>query len=121
MLFELRQQFRLEAARFLPKLPKEHPCSRTHGHSFVVTLVMKAPLNTQLGWVRDYHEIEQIWNQSIRAKLDHQLLNDVPQLQNPTSEHISLWIYEKIHLQIPEVIQVIVSETPNTECRYPAL
>lgn len=120
MNFELRQQFRIEAARFLPKLPKEHPCSRTHGHSFLITLVMNAPLNTQLGWVRDYHEIEHLWNECIRAHLDHRLLNDVEGLKNPTSEYISKWIFDKISKLIPEITQVIVSETPNTECRYPA-
>jgi 6-pyruvoyltetrahydropterin/6-carboxytetrahydropterin synthase len=119
MNFELRQEFRLESARYLPYLPKSHPCSQTHGHSFRITLVLQGQLNESIGWVRDYHEIQILWDKEIKTQLDHKLLNEVPGLNNPTSELISKWIYEKLRNLIPELKQVVVSETPNTECRYP--
>lgn len=121
MKFELRQEFRLESARYLPLLPKSHPCANTHGHSFRVCLVLQGQLNEQIGWVRDYHEIQVIWDEEIKNILDHKLLNEIAGLSNPTSELISKWIYDKLNVKLPELRQVIIAETPNTECRYPAL
>lgn len=120
MNFELKQQFRIESARFLPNLPAGHPCARTHGHSFLITLRLIGPLDKQIGWVRDYHEIENLMK-PVLNQLDHHLLNEVPGLENPTSEILCRWIFEKAQSVMPELAQVSVSETPNTECSFPVL
>lgn len=121
MNFELRQEFRIESARYLPNLPKNHPCSQTHGHSFRIQIVLQGKLNEQVGWVRDYHEIQILWDKEIKSVLDHKLLNEVTDLKNPTSELISKWIFDKLVQKLPELKQVIISETPTTECRYPII
>ncbi len=118
MNFELKQQFRIESARFLPGLPESHPCRRLHGHSFSITLRLVGPLDPKIGWMRDYHEIEKIM-QPLLKQLDHRTLNEVPGLENPTSELLTQWIYEKAKQNLPELVQVSVSETANTECSYP--
>lgn len=65
MKFEIRQSFSLHCARYLPKLPKEHPCSRIHGHLFQVTLVLRGELSSD-GWVKDFNEIKDIfWGLSV--------------------------------------------------------
>lgn len=120
MLFELKQQFRIESARFLPNLAEGHPCKRTHGHSFLITMRLKGPLDAKIGWVRDFNQIEILMG-PILKQIDHRLLNEVPGLENPTSEILCRWIFEKAHVLLPELIQVSVSETPSTECSYPAL
>lgn len=120
MKFELRQQFQLESARHLPGLPPEHPCARLHGHSFAVVLRLRGEQDAQVGWVRDYHEIEMI-TRPWRAELDHRVLNEVPGLENPTSENLAAWIYARARRDLPELVQVIVRETTLTECRYPVL
>lgn len=120
MNFELKQHFRIESARFLPHLPESHPCSRTHGHSFLITLRLVGPLDTKIGWVRDYNQIE-VLMKPILNQVDHRLLNEVPGLENPTSELLCQWLFEKAHAVLPELVQVSVSETPNTECSYPVL
>lgn len=120
MKFELKQQFRIESARFLPHLPEGHPCRRMHGHSFLITLRLQGEADPQIGWVRDYHEIEKTMKPWLQ-ELDHKILNEVSGLENPTSENLCAWIYNHARKQIPELIQVSVSETPNTECSYPAL
>ncbi len=120
--FEIRTQYRIEAARFLPLLSNEHPCSRTHGHSFVFTLILHSELNPKFGWTMDYHEIDQIWNKEIKAKIDHQLLNTISGLENPTTEILCAWIFNKLENVFQnKLIQIIGSETPNTECRYPII
>lgn len=118
MNFELKQHFQIESARFLPKLPKTHPCSRLHGHSFKIILTLVAPLDPAVGWVMDYNEIQSRF-QPILNLIDHRTLNEVPGLENPTSELLAQWLYEKARAVLPALVQVTVAETPLTECSYP--
>ena len=118
MKFQLKKRFTIESARFLPKLPKEHPCSRTHGHSFHITLTLEGTLDPQLGWLVDYHDIDLIIR-PILQKIDHRLLNEVPGLENPTTEILTAWIYTEVKRVLPELTQVTLKETEDTECSYP--
>lgn len=120
MKFELKTTFRIESARRLTGLPAGHPCANIHGHSFVITLKMVGSQQPQTGWVRDYHEINET-AQGVLREIDHRLLNEVPGLENPTTENLTQWLYEKLRKPIPELVQVTVSETPTTECSYPVL
>ncbi|MCS6838613.1 MAG: 6-carboxytetrahydropterin synthase QueD [Bdellovibrionaceae bacterium] len=118
MMFEIRQTFYIDSARYLPHLPSSHPCSRVHGHRFQITLILHGPL-TQEGWVMDYHQIAQTV-EPIKQKLDHRLLNEISGLNNPTSEHLAAYIYHEVKAKIPLLVQVIVKETAESECRYPS-
>ena len=120
MKFELKQHFQIESARFLPHLPKEHPCSHTHGHSFKIILQLVGDLDPKIGWVMDYHEISKHMSPLLN-QLDHKILNDVPGLENPTSELLAKWIYDRSIQFIPGLKSVTIMETPFTECRYPAV
>src|SRR5690242_7419210 len=94
MKIELKQQFQIESARFLPKLPVSHPCHHMHGHSFKITLSLVGDMDPQLGWLMDYNDIVTAMK-PILSQLDHQVLNQVPGLENPTTENLCLWLYEK--------------------------
>lgn len=118
MIYELKQQFNIESARFLPHLPKTHPCAHLHGHSFIIILTLQGPLEPQVGWVMDYHEITKVM-QPLINQLDHKVLNDVKGLENPTSELLAKWIYENAKTELALLKCVSIKETPNTECRYP--
>lgn len=120
MKFELKTQFRIESARRLTGLPAGHPCANIHGHSFLISLRLIGEQQAKTGWVRDYHEIEET-TKTVLREIDHKLLNDVPGLENPTTENLTAWLYNKLKKPIPELIQVSVSETPTTECSYPVL
>ena len=119
MNFILRQHFQIESARSLPHLPKTHPCSRVHGHSFKIVLTLKGPLDPVLGWVQDYHEISEKFKPLLQM-LDHNLLNEIKGLENPTSENLALWIFNALKPVLPLLTQVTICETPTTECSYPA-
>jgi 6-pyruvoyltetrahydropterin/6-carboxytetrahydropterin synthase len=118
MKFELKTQFQIESARFLPKLPASHPCSRMHGHSFVIILTLQGELDGQVGWVRDYHEINNVMKPLLDL-LDHRVLNEVEGLENPTSELLAFWLFARARRDLPELVRVTVKETPLTECSYP--
>lgn len=120
MKFELKQHFQIESARFLPNLEKSHPCSRMHGHSFRISLRLVGEADPHIGWVIDYNEISQKMK-PILGLIDHAVLNEVAGLENPTSELLAKWIFEKTITTLPQLIQVSVAETANTECSYPVL
>lgn len=119
MKFELKQHFQIESARYLPHLPPEHPCSRMHGHSFKIVLTLVGTLDPVLGWVIDYNEIQKIM-QPLLTQLDHRILNEVPGLENPTSELLAKWLYDHGSQHLANLVRVTVAETPLTECSYPA-
>lgn len=114
---ELRKTFQFEAAHRLPRLPKSHKCHRLHGHSFQVEIVVTGECDPKLGWLIDYAEITKAFK-PIWEKLDHFYLNQVPGLQNPTSENIAVWIWKKLKPQLPLLSEVVVAETCTAKCIY---
>jgi len=118
---ELFYRFRLEAARRLPNLPSEHPCSRLHGHSFRLEVRVSGPLDPALGWVCDFSELETVCN-TLRDQLDHRTLNEIHGLENPTSEHhLALWFWTRLLPQLPGLAEVRVQETDRAGCIYRGL
>lgn len=112
---EIFNRFSLEAARRLPHLPPEHPCSRLHGHSFQVEVRVSGPLHPELGWVIDFADIQAAWR-VVHDALDHRCLNDVAGLENPTSEHLARWIWHKLKPALPGLSRIEVKETPESGC-----
>jgi 6-pyruvoyltetrahydropterin/6-carboxytetrahydropterin synthase len=112
---ELRKTFQFEAAHLLPRLPNSHKCRRLHGHSFKVEIVVTGKVDRKLGWVMDYAEITKAFK-PLWEKLDHFYLNQIPGLENPTSENIALWIWKKLKPRLPLLTEVVVAETCNAQC-----
>ena len=117
MNLELRKTFQFEAAHRLPKLPSGHKCHRLHGHSFQAEIVVEGPVDPELGWVMDYAEISKAFR-PLWEKLDHHYLNDVPGLENPTSEVLAHWIWENLKPSLPLLKEVVVAETCTARCVY---
>jgi len=109
--------FHLQCARRLPALPESHPCSRLHGHSFRVELTASGPLDPVLGWVLDFAELEAAW-QPVHAELDHRYLNDIEGLDNPTSERLAMWLWQRLRPALPALTQIRVMETHDAGCVY---
>ncbi|WP_409477320.1 6-pyruvoyl trahydropterin synthase family protein [Pseudobdellovibrio sp. HCB154] len=116
--FELKSHFQIESARFLPLLPEGHPCKSMHGHSFKIILTLRGPLDPKVGWVQDYHEINEVMR-PLLSEIDHRVLNEVKGLENPTSELLAVWIYDRTKAKLPLLKSVTIMETPTTECTYP--
>lgn len=114
---ELRKTFQFEAAHRLPRLPKSHKCSRLHGHSFQVEIVVTGPCDPRLGWVMDYADISSAFR-PLWTKLDHYYLNQISGLTNPTSENIAIWIWKRLKPRLPLLTEVIVAETCTAKCVY---
>lgn len=112
---ELQCDFRFEAAHRLPNVPQEHKCRRLHGHSYLVTVHVRGPLDPELGWVIDYADIRRA-TEPVRARLDHYYLNEIEGLENPTSEILAQWIWDRLEPTLTGLTAVTVSETCTARC-----
>ncbi len=117
MIVTIERTFRFEAAHLLPNVPPEHKCRRLHGHSFIVDVAAEGPVDPKLGWFIDYADLEEAFV-PLREQLDHRYLNDVPGLENPTSEHLAHWIWERLAGKVPGLRRIVVHETCNSRCVY---
>ena len=117
MRMELRKTFQFEAAHLLPHLPKAHKCRRLHGHSFVVEIVIEGECDPKLGWLMDYADISAAFK-PILDRLDHYYLNEIPGLENPTSENLAAWIWKRLHPKLPLLKEIVVAETCMSRCVY---
>jgi len=75
----------------------EGPCSRVHGHNWVVEVVACGERLQPNGILVDFREIKQVTSE-VLSRLDHTNLNEVPPFNktNPTSENLARWIYEQV-------------------------
>ena len=114
---KIYKEFVFEAAHFLPNVPPEHKCNRLHGHSFKVTIYVEGPLQQPVGWVMDFGDIKTAFA-PILERLDHFYLNEIPGLENPTSENLAIWIWNELHPRLPLLSKILVSETCTSGCEY---
>lgn len=114
---ELVKDFRFEAAHRLPRVPEGHKCGRLHGHSFRIEVVVRGQIDRDSGWLIDYAAIAQAFA-PLRERLDHHYLNEVEGLENPTSENLAVWIWERLAPRLPGLHRVVVHETCTSRCAY---
>ncbi|MBS0569279.1 MAG: 6-carboxytetrahydropterin synthase QueD [Proteobacteria bacterium] len=109
--------FHIEAAHRLPNVPPGHKCARLHGHSFGVEIHVSGPLDSNSGWVMDFADIKSAFA-PIFEQLDHRYLNDVAGLENPTSEQLAIWIWNRLRPALPGLSKIVVRETCTSGCVY---
>jgi 6-pyruvoyltetrahydropterin/6-carboxytetrahydropterin synthase len=114
---EIFKEFTFEAAHRLPNVPPGHKCARLHGHSFRVEVHVRRPIDPDTGWVMDFGDIKQAF-QPYYDQLDHNYLNEVEGLSNPTSEHHARWIWQRLRPALPGLCRVNVKETCTAGCIY---
>lgn len=114
---EIYKQFQIEAAHLLPNVPPDHKCRRLHGHSFQIEVHVAGDLDPALGWVMDYADIKVAF-QPLFDQLDHRYLNDIEGLENPTSENLAIWVWDRLIDPLPSLTKVVVKETCTSGCTY---
>jgi len=90
---------------------------RLHGHSFFVRLTITGDVDPKTGWLMDFDDIKDAFN-PLLERLDHHYLNEVPGLENPTSELLAKWIWERLKPALPELASVEIRETCTVGCTY---
>jgi 6-pyruvoyltetrahydropterin/6-carboxytetrahydropterin synthase len=109
--------FTFEAAHRLPNVEPGHKCARLHGHSFRVEVHVGGPVGEMSGWVMDFAAIEAACD-PVRERLDHRDLNEIEGLENPTSENIARWIWERLKPRLTGLVKLVVHETCTAGCVY---
>ncbi|MCC7518679.1 MAG: 6-carboxytetrahydropterin synthase QueD [Verrucomicrobiae bacterium] len=117
MKVALTRMFQIEAAHALPRLPQGHKCARMHGHSFRIEVRVEGECDAKLGWLMDYADIKETFAPFF-DQLDHRCLNDVPGLDNPTSENLAKWIWDRLKPALPLLSAVVVAETCTARAEY---
>jgi 6-pyruvoyltetrahydropterin/6-carboxytetrahydropterin synthase len=102
--------FHIEAAHRLPNVPEGHKCARLHGHSFQIEIHVAGEPDPKLGWVMDFADVKSAFA-PLHHQLDHHYLNDIEGLENPTSEMLARWIFQRLSQALPGLDKVVVRET----------
>jgi 6-pyruvoyltetrahydropterin/6-carboxytetrahydropterin synthase len=109
------RRFRFEAAHRLPNVPEGHKCGRMHGHGFEVTLL--AAIESGADAWRAQEAIGEAWR-PLSIRLNLSCLNDLPGLENPTSEVLARWIWQALKEALPDLAGVSVMETASAGCHF---
>lgn len=115
-MYRINKEFHFSASHILHGLAENHPCSRLHGHNYVVTMHFQSTRLNEVGFIIDYRDLDSI-KQFIDNELDHRHLNDILPF-NPTAENMAKYFYDKFKQEYPQLYKVEVSETPKTNASY---
>ena len=114
---EMLRKFSFDSAHSLPNVPEDHKCRRLHGHTFHVEVRVTGPVGETTGWVMDFADLRRAF-QPLYDQLDHHCLNDIDGLENPTSENLARWIWQKLKPELPQLSAVEIRETCTSGCIY---
>lgn len=116
-MFTITKEFTFSASHHLRDLPADHPCSRLHGHNYTVIFTLKSETLNDVGFVRDYRDMNsaKVW---IDSQIDHRDLNTVFPKMNPTAENLAKLFFEVFRMEFPEMVAVTVKETDKTRATY---
>ena len=113
---DLTCDFNYEAAHWLPDVPEGHQCGRTHGHSYKLEVTVCGPILDN-GFVIDFADLKSLVRDRVVRVVDHQLLNDIEGLSNPTVELQLVWIWNRLS-SVPGLHKLVLHETPNNRATY---
>jgi 6-pyruvoyltetrahydropterin/6-carboxytetrahydropterin synthase len=74
-------------------------------------------VDPKTGFVTDFADISGACR-PLRETLDHRYLNEIQGLENPTSELICKWIWERLKPGLPGLSAVVLHETCTARCIY---
>lgn len=115
MSTEIFKEFTFESAHRLPNVPAGHKCGRMHGHSFRFEVHVGGPVGEVSGWVMDFADMK-IAVKPLVEQLDHYVLNDIEGLENPTSENLASWLWQRLAPRLPGMTKIVVRETCTSGC-----
>ena len=114
---EIYKEFSFDSAHFLPFVPEGHKCRNMHGHTYKLKVYIQGQPDPTYGWLMDFKELKDIVGKVI-DQLDHKLINDIPGLENPTAENITIWIWNQISPLLSLLSRIELQETPTTGVIY---
>ncbi len=113
----ITKSFTFDSAHWLPHVPEGHKCGRMHGHTYTIVIALEGEVAPESGWIVDFGDIKAAFK-PLEKIMDHQLLNDIEGLENPTAENMARWIFERLEPALPQLADITVKETPTTSAIY---
>ncbi|MGL4368209.1 MAG: 6-carboxytetrahydropterin synthase QueD [Spirochaetota bacterium] len=101
-------------------------CENLHGHNWRVILTVRGGKLNSIGILIDFHDLKDLLK-NVLSDLDHVNVNEHPAFidQNPSSENLSRYIFEKISALLTEkgfadiiTDAVTVYESDTARCTY---
>lgn len=117
-MFEISQRFFFDAAHTLKREIETEGSRRVHGHTYHAEVFVKGERVGNSGMVMDLgfvrREVE-----TLRAKLDHHFLDEVPGLGPATLENLCAYIWRDLAPRIPGLSAVTVERgSIGDKCTY---
>ena len=115
---EIAYRFGFDAAHRFDAFPEGHLYRGVHGHSFQVEVAIAGEPDAATGFVADFGAVERECA-ALRAALDHRMLNEIPGLERPSLENISLWVWNSLARTFPNLARVTVRrDSCGQSCSY---
>lgn len=118
-MYTVRIEDGFAAAHFLARY--HGTCERLHGHNYKVFVTAAGTVLDDGGMLIDFGVLKAGLRKVI-SELDHTSLNDHPAFSDgcPSAERIALFIYEKMHVEMPgaNLTLIEVFETDRNRATY---
>jgi 6-pyruvoyltetrahydropterin/6-carboxytetrahydropterin synthase len=111
------RRYVFQAAHRLPNVPLGHQCGRMHGHGFEVIVHANQTLGESDDISVDYDHLDACWA-PLHMQLNYGCLNDLPGLENPTSETLSSWLWDRLKPELPALSWITVFETASCGANF---
>jgi 6-pyruvoyltetrahydropterin/6-carboxytetrahydropterin synthase len=107
MILELTQEFYFEAAHTLIREYDSASSRQMHGHTYHAEVTVRGEQDPRTGMIVDLARLRE-HIAVVRKKLDHRLLDEVPELGRPTIENLAVFIARELGALQPGVASVRV-------------
>ena len=116
-MHKLVHTIRFESARKLTKVPDDHPCSNLYGLAFRLEVHVEGEMDKESGFVIDFDEINKSFK-PIYEQIDHNYLNEIEGLENPTSEVLVEWIWNKMAPNLNGLSRLVLWENEVSRVEF---
>lgn len=111
------KEFTFDSAHRLTRVPAGHKCAQMHGHTYRLIVSIHGEPD-ESGMIIDYADLAAAVESVVR-QVDHQTLNDIHGLENPTTEVVAPWLWRRIYAALPTHHMTLeLKESSTTGCIY---
>jgi 6-pyruvoyltetrahydropterin/6-carboxytetrahydropterin synthase len=107
--------FTFVAAQRLPNVGDAHRAAVLHGHTFTGTVRVSADMDRDAGWLIDPADMKREVD-AVLGAVDHQFLNELPDLENPSTENLCGYLRDRLAGRLPGRVEVELWENPAVGC-----
>ena len=117
-MYELSQRFFFDAAHTLRRHIQGEGSRRIHGHTYHAEVCVAGVPDNVTGMITDLGILQQAIA-VLRPKLDHHLLDEVPDMGAPTLENLCLFIWRQLEPAVPGLSCITVErQASGNKCVY---